>query len=71
MDSHFIKILFIRLYCQKVDISSKKSILSNIDFGVEAIYIFSGKTGTKAGFDEYETYIDVNDKSLYGFFIPS
>lgn len=49
---------------QKIDLSSKKNISSNIDFDVDAIYIFSGKTGTKAGFDEYEKYIDVNEKYL-------
>ena len=35
-----------------------------IDFDADIVYIFSGKTGTLKGFDEYEAFIDVNEKGL-------
>lgn len=39
-----------------------KSGILNLDISVyDVIYIFAGKTGTKAGFHEYESYIESNE----------
>ena len=35
-----------------------------IDLRADHIYLFSGKTGTSAGFDEYESFIRVNETGL-------
>lgn len=43
-----------------VDINS----LQAIDFDVDIIFIFAGQTGTLKGFDEYNNYIDINEKGL-------
>lgn len=43
-----------------LDLNSIKQINMNCDI----IYMFVGKTGTLNGFDEYQTFIDVNEKSL-------
>lgn len=47
----------------KIDILSKDSV-KNIDFNCDALLIFVGKTGTANGFDNYEAFIDINEKSL-------
>lgn len=38
--------------------------VSEIDFSADLIFDFVGKTGTWKGFDEIETYLDVNEKAL-------
>jgi len=38
--------------------------LSNLDFNVDAIYLMAGRTGTAEGFDNYQEFIDGNEKSL-------
>jgi UDP-glucose 4-epimerase len=35
-----------------------------LDTDVDAVFYFPGMTGTARGYDEYETYIDVNEKGL-------
>jgi len=35
-----------------------------IDLNTGLIFFFAGKTGTAVGFDEYETFIDVNEKGF-------
>lgn len=48
---------------KSVNILDPKSV-KNIDFNCDLIYIFAGKTGTLAGFSQYETFIDINEKGL-------
>lgn len=38
--------------------------ISQIDMNVDVIYIFSGKTGSINGFDEFSEFIDINEKVL-------
>lgn len=38
--------------------------LEKINYDCDLIYIFTGKTGTIQGFDEYENYIDINEKGM-------
>lgn len=38
--------------------------VNNINYNVDYIYIFTGKTGTINGFKEYENYISINELSL-------
>lgn len=47
----------------KIDILSRDSV-SEIDFDCDILYMFVGKTGTYAGFENYEEFIDVNEKAL-------
>ena len=47
----------------KIDILDKRSV-SKIDFNCDIIYMFVGKTGTLAGFDNYNEFIDINEKAL-------
>jgi len=46
-----------------VDILSVDS-LYKLDFDVDFIFVFSGKTGTSAGFSNYDEFIDINEKGL-------
>lgn len=46
-----------------IDFNSSESI-KQIDFNCDLIYIFTGKTGTLQGFNDYNTFIDVNEKIL-------
>ena len=48
-----------------IDFNSVDS-LRRIDFDVDAVYIFIGKTGNVNGFDEYRDFIDVNEKFFLG-----
>lgn len=48
---------------KSIDILSSKSIKC-IDFDVDIIFMFVGKTGSANGFDEYNTFIDINERSL-------
>ena len=41
-----------------------KDSVEKIDTDVDALILFVGKTGTMAGFDDYDTFIDINEKSL-------
>lgn len=38
--------------------------VKNIETDVDLIYMFVGKTGTGQGFDDYNTFIDINEKAL-------
>ncbi|TGE33789.1 NAD(P)-dependent oxidoreductase [Desulfosporosinus sp. Sb-LF] len=48
---------------KKIDLLSKTS-LDSIVFDCDLIFLFSGRTGTSQGFDDYESFIDVNEKFL-------
>ena len=41
--------------------------IKNIDYDCEIIFFFVGKTGTANGFDDYISYIDINEKALLNF----
>lgn len=47
----------------KIDMTDKESVAS-IDLSVDYIFMFAGLTGTYAGFDAYEKYININELSL-------
>lgn len=47
----------------QIDILDLKSI-SQIDLNCDIVYMFVGKTGTLAGFDNYNEFIDINEKAL-------
>lgn len=47
----------------KIDITSVESV-KDIDINVDYIYFFAGLTGTYAGFDNTEAYLDINEKGL-------
>lgn len=48
---------------KQIDLTERESV-RNIDFDVDYIYMFAGLTGTYAGFDKYETYININEIGL-------
>jgi UDP-glucose 4-epimerase len=48
---------------KSIDILSKDSV-KDIDFNCDIIFMLVGKTGSVTGFDEYDTFIDVNEKAL-------
>ncbi len=41
-----------------------KEDIKKIDFNCDIIYIFTGKTGTLKGFDEYEDFLKINELTL-------
>ena len=41
-----------------------KEDVRKIDFDVDLLYVFTGKTGTYKGFDEYDSYLQINEMSL-------
>lgn len=47
----------------KLSILDSESI-KNIDLSCDIVYMFVGKTGAAAGFDDYNTFIDVNERAL-------
>ena len=47
----------------QVNVVDEESV-KKIDFSCDLIFMFVGKTGTLAGFDEFDTFIDVNEKAL-------
>ena len=47
----------------QINILDKNSV-SQIDFNCDIVFMFVGKSGTVAGFDEFNTFIDINEKSL-------
>ncbi len=51
----------------QINLASKIDIITNVDFNCDSIYYFSGKTGTKQGFTDYDEYIDVNEKYFLNF----
>lgn len=48
---------------KQVDLTDKESV-KNIDLNVDHIFLFAGLTGTYAGFDNYETYVNINEIGL-------
>lgn len=46
-----------------INILDDKSV-SEIDFACDVIFMFIGKTGSANGFDDYDTFIDVNERAL-------
>lgn len=50
----------------KIDITNIDT-LSSIKFDVDIIFYFSGKTGTFEGFENFNTFIDINEKGLLNF----
>lgn len=47
----------------QIDLTDKESI-KRINLNVDYIFLFSGKTGTHASFEEYEQYVQVNEMGL-------
>jgi UDP-glucose 4-epimerase len=47
----------------QLDITNYESV-SKIDVNTDYIYMFAGITGTYQGFDEFNRYIDINEKGL-------
>lgn len=50
---------------QSVNILDCESV-STIDFACDVIFMFIGKTGSANGFDDYNSFIDVNERALLG-----
>lgn len=48
---------------KKVSILDRES-LKGIDFGCDVIYLFAGKTGSANGFDDYDSFLDINERAL-------
>ena len=48
---------------QKINILDRDSV-SEIDFDCDVLYMFVGKTGTYAGFENYSEFVDINEKAL-------
>lgn len=48
---------------RKVDMTNPDSV-SQVDLDVDYIFMFAGLTGTYAGFDAYEKYVDINEIAL-------
>lgn len=48
---------------KSINILDDKSV-SEIDFACDVIFMFIGKTGSANGFDDYDTFIDVNERAL-------
>ena len=46
-----------------VDLTDKNSI-KTIDLSCDIVFMFVGKTGTANGFDEYDSFIDINERTL-------
>lgn len=38
--------------------------LGSVDFGCDLLFVFTGKTGSAAGFDQADTFLDINEKAL-------
>lgn len=47
----------------RLNVLDKESV-KQINFDVDLIYLFIGKTGTIQGFDDYNTFIDINEKAM-------
>lgn len=48
---------------EKVNIFDEKSV-DKIDFTCNVIFMFVGKTGSINGFDDFNTFLDINEKAL-------
>ena len=48
---------------KKVSILDRES-LKDVDFDCDVMYVFAGKTGSANGFDEYDVFLDVNERAL-------
>ncbi len=48
---------------KKVSILDRES-LKGVDFDCDVMYVFAGKTGSANGFDEYDSFLDVNERAL-------
>lgn len=48
---------------KRVDLTDKASV-KVVDLNVDYIFLFAGLTGTYAGFDKYETFININEIGL-------
>lgn len=46
-----------------VDMTDKESIKS-IDLSCDIVFMFVGRTGSANGFDEYDSFIDINERTL-------
>ena len=47
----------------QIDILSKESV-SKINFNCDVIFMFVGRTGSVNGFDEYNTFLNINQMAL-------
>ena len=47
----------------KVSILDRES-LKNVDFDCDVMYVFAGKTGSANGFDDYDSFLDINERAL-------
>lgn len=52
-----------RLNYQKINILDENSV-KDMDFDCDVIFMFVGKTGSSNGFDEFNTFIDINERAL-------
>lgn len=41
-----------------------RSTLKAVDFDCDVVYIFAGKTGSANGFDDYDSFLDINERAL-------
>lgn len=48
---------------QRIDIMSEKTI-DSINFNVDVIFMFVGKTGSAEGFDNPDIFLDINERAL-------
>ena len=48
---------------KKVSILDMES-LKDVDFDCDVIYVFAGKTGSANGFDDYDSFLDINERAL-------
>ncbi len=48
---------------KQINILDRETV-QNIDLNCDIVFFFIGKTGSANGFDDYNTFIDVNEKSL-------
>lgn len=46
-----------------IDMMDKESV-KNVDFSCDVIFMFVGKTGSANGFEEYDSFIDINERTL-------
>lgn len=48
---------------ERIDILDRNSVVG-IDLDCDAVFMFVGKTGSANGFDDYDTFLDVNERAL-------
>ncbi|MGN1235215.1 MAG: NAD-dependent epimerase/dehydratase family protein [Christensenellaceae bacterium] len=51
---------------RQIDVSSPEGF-APVAFDADLLYYFIGKTGTAAGFEDYETFLDANERALLHF----